>query len=333
MIINLRLPLKFLKLLTYALICLNIIYFVLLPISVVSFFHFQDYLLPPGQSQVPMSFHTHQKLSYINRPMPKDSIEAFSEISETIKELKKQYNSMHKNPFTTLSIELSVELDIVNINSTIIDVSSFILSKDDVIHMRNHPKLQPNDITNVFGQTYLLKTPQLLSAVDDKYLLDFVLPQWSINMFVPLGIYKLLNFNNILSILKGRFQKSDYTEYSSQRIVLNLGRLEWNEMNDTMFLMAKINTKDVFVTNANIVFDWGLTGIRKWVHDWPGLCFIIGVGIFWSVSSFFCIIIGIIGIRKVEMYHLKGTDSNVDVKINEKEDLLKNLEELKALQI
>jgi hypothetical protein len=175
---------------------------------------------------------------------------------------------------------------------------------------------------NVIGKSYAKSIPFISGVhydqdgnLNNEYgILDYFVPKWILNLFVPIGIQRFFSWHNLKLIL-GRNEHFEINNYNYNKnknlqtinlldsatdfqnfktLIFSTGFIHFeSELNPKEMLgtslLVELDMCDVFVISAYAKLDYVLNGVRWWVYWWPGLSFIIGVLFIWIISSIGCL--------------------------------------------
>jgi hypothetical protein len=179
---------------------------------------------------------------------------------------------------------------------------------------------------DIVGKSYSKSVPFVGSEIGIRSLagpglslMDFFLPEWMLNVFVPSGIREILSIDNLRALL-GRNEQyklndvrnnkymqtmsllESFGDFSSlpsasfsTGFVLFEGELDMDDFKHTS-LLVEMDLDDIFVIESYIKIDYVLRGIRWWVYWWPGLCLFVGSGSIWLISCASCLAMSYFGI-------------------------------------
>lgn len=344
MILSLTYPLRIWKSWIYICISIFTIFLVLLPTSILIYLHFQSTIIPENaplmnlqfqylENSGPYSFFnmTNSSIDQI-KPWKNSNKNSFTKIEQILtihvkyikltkgssvngirlsiyndknppilrREIRKDsLNNKSSWPFKPLSID----------NKNFQDNNEFNLYRTDKIF---------KSWKEVIGKSYtksipLLNDNSIKGQTNDEFnnfgLLDYFLPKWILNLFIPRGIQDLFSIQKLLRLLKrkeltfyelnndnknlknfdllnsfGNFQDLQSNSFSTGFILFE-GELNYKDLIGTS-LLVELDTNDIFIIESYVKFDYILNGFRWWIYWWPGLSFIIGVSIIWFSTCF-----------------------------------------------
>lgn len=365
MILNLKYPLQIWKSWIYISISAFTMIFILFPTSVLIYLHFQSNILPQSAPPMPLQFQYMEHsgpFAFYNMTNPAMSnFISWEKINKNPFTKIEQVLTIHMK-----YIKLSKTSDIGGIRLSVFDDKKMpvLHSKQSKVgsnggyggggSVRAWPfkQISMSDSSNAFslyrsdkrfrswrevvGKSYTKSVPFINSIeINDETssrlgVLDYFIPKWILNIFVPIGIQDFFSIQNLMKLLKrnervdlnndydvsyelkylesidllnsyGNFQTLPSKSFSTGMILFD-GDLKWSDLMDTTILV-ELDMSDIFIIDAYIKLDYVLHGFRWWVYWWPGLCFIIGVLTIWTVSCLSCFTFSWIGITLYGVYN------------------------------
>lgn len=270
---------------------------------------------------------------------------SFLNITTISKDLINPWKDANTNAFTKIEQNLDICLNYINLNNVNklggLRMTVFKDSKRPIFIKNNKLNSWPfKDISNfndhelslfrvdrsfnsweqITNKSYS-KNVLFLTSYQDSYspcILEYFLPSWVINTFVPNGIQKLINFNNLKSLLSRNGTGDGSNMQICTEFITFENELKLDDLVGTNMLI-ELNLQDIFINSANMRLNYKLNGLRWWIYWWPGACLLIGVTIIWFIEIIACISVSWIGYF---LFSLAGkTKSN-------KRAIEKNLNEL-----
>lgn len=345
--LTLSVPLAVLRTWALVLATLGVVVWVLLPSSILAYLHFQHSVLPQGPITIPLEFTFPQHAGV--------GPYAYVDLSTYDKQLGDMWKSLSKNRFTKLSHSVMFNMEYVNLGA------APCVGNVRTTFTKGSPKLTTNarpgwaflDVYPVLGQregvlafgeivdksitkSLLLNIPPAAGSSNVEGVLDYMMPRWVQNVFVPTGWIALSSFST-LDWLLGRSESQLFgpkagglrlnLPHKPMVTTVELSRVSTESLVGNLAdkkVLVELDRYDAFVVRGSITLEWVFDGLRFWIYWWPGLCFVVGVGLLWMVASSCCITVSVFGYGWVELRGLFGQDS-----ANTK--LKKNLNELQKL--
>lgn len=331
-----------------------IVFFVLLPSSVYTYYRFANSVLPQGPIIIPLDFQFSTSKSHSGGSYASLGIHDHYDT-----QLSTMWKKLTTNRFTKLTHTLMINLEYINLNPSPIigNMRTSIASKPHpmssydpktnwpfieicpVMHQQTEEVIQFKEIVN---KSIITSNIFLSKPVEDhnmNNMLDFLMPKWIQRIFVPSGWVSLMKFQTLETLLSrdksklfkqytGPLPSLPYKPYilSSELTKLDSKSLLGGALKDK-FILVELDHYDVFITRASLSLEWGFTGLRYWIYWLPGFCFLIGVGFLWTISSFICGLMSFIGYGMVEF---RNASSQTEEDDDEDKIILKNLEDLEV---
>lgn len=344
-------PLTLFRTWALAFATLGVVLIILLPSSVLTYLHFQHSILPAGPLKIPLEF----SFPYLGESGPY----SYLDLTPFDKELSEMWDSLSTNRFTKLTHSIMFNLEYVNISdrAMIGNVRTTITKLPNNLPASNKsgwPFMQtcPNlgqqigvlNFNSIVGKSInkslLINSPNSIIKENVGGMLDFLFPKWVQNVFVPLGVINLFSFNTLDWIL-GRNNSQLFSPYANgvklnlpykpEITSIELAKVDSKTLINNLkgkYLLVEMDKFDLFVVRGSITFEWIFDGIRFWIYWWPGLCFLLGVGLLWFISSSWCVTISLFGYGYIEFKGLNSSQAMPSEKSKKAEVVLKNLNEL-----
>ena len=343
--ISLNIPLRIFQSWTYFILVISSMIFILLPSSIYLFVQYKSTLIPTPPPLLNLQFQ------YIESTGPF----AFYNLTNSAYDQIKGWKKSNTNIFTKIEQVLTINVKYLKLNkdSTIggVRISIYDNKNPPVMIQDNSKKstgkkwpfkelsLINDDSYNIYridkrfsswnevvGKSYSRGIPFISSHNDELNIngkvnvLQYFLPQWMLNIFVPIGVQELFSWKNVNWLLgqRDRFELDSDDNFKNLKTVdlldsfgdfknlksnsfstgllLFEGQLLEEDFQNTS-LLVELDLDDIYILNAHVKFDYVLSGLRWWLYWWPGLCFIIGVGIIWSFSCLSCLFISYLGLH------------------------------------